>query len=84
MIPVFKISIPGGGDAMLLTETIGGATTNPKNKKQTDVYTDTFPEGITVDMQIDDFFDLWMTCYNTEIEEVSAIVFTPDKGLDFH
>lgn len=83
MIPVFKVDLPKG-EALLLTATIGGATTNPTHPNQTDVYTDTFPEGLTIKMPIDEFFDLWMTCYNTELEEVNAIVFTPDKDLDFH
>jgi len=59
MIPIIGVKLPVGS-AVLLTSTIGGATTNTKNNKQTDVYTDTFPEGLTIDMTLEDFYDLWL------------------------
>ena len=66
MIPLIGVKLPNG-NAVLLTSTIGGATTNTKNKKQTDVYTDTFPEGLTIDMTLEDFYDLWLASLVTEV-----------------
>lgn len=67
MIPIIGVKLPNG-NAVLLTSTIGGATTNTKNIKQTDVYTDTFPEGLTIDMTLEDFYDLWLASLVTEIQ----------------
>ena len=67
MIPIIGVKLPNG-NAVLLTSTIGGATTNTKNIKQTDVYTDTFPEGLTIDMTLEDFYDLWLGSLVTEIQ----------------
>jgi|TARA_E500000318_G_C3471851_1_gene176843 hypothetical protein len=66
MIPIIGVKLPIG-NAVLLTSTIGGATTNIKNNKQTDVYTDTFPEGLTIDMTLEDFYDLWLASLVTEV-----------------
>jgi|TARA_A100000171_G_C2136915_1_gene151014 hypothetical protein len=66
MIPIIGVKLPIG-NAVLLTSTIGGATTNTKNNKQTDVYTDTFPEGLTIDMTLEDFYDLWLASLVTEV-----------------
>lgn len=67
MIPLMGVKLPNG-NAVLLTSTVGGATTNTQNPKQTDVYTDTFPNGITVDMPLEDFYDLWLASLVTELE----------------
>jgi|TARA_R100001463_G_scaffold7902_1_gene24841 hypothetical protein len=67
MIPLIGVKLPSG-NAVLLTSTIGGATTNTKNIKQTDVYTDTFPEGITIDMPLEEFYEVWLTSLVTELE----------------
>jgi len=66
MIPIIGVKLPVGS-AVLLTSTIGGAKTNTKNNKQTDVYTDTFPEGLTIDMTLEDFYDLWLASLVTEV-----------------
>ena len=66
MIPIIGVKLPVGS-AVLLTSTIGGAATNTKNNKQTDVYTDTFPEGLTIDMTLEDFYDLWLASLVTEV-----------------
>ncbi len=66
MIPLIGVKLPNG-NAVLLTSTIGGATTNTQNNKQTDVYTDTFPEGLTIDMTLEDFYDLWLASLVTEV-----------------
>ena len=69
MIPLIRVELPDG-EGVFLTSTIGGATTNTKNKKQTDVYTDTFPNGITVDMPLEEFYALWFTSVVTELSIV--------------
>ena len=67
MIPLIGVKLPQG-NAILSTVTIAGATTNLKNKKQTDVYTDAFPEGITIDHPLEEFYDMWMSSLLTELE----------------
>lgn len=67
MIPLIGVKLPQG-NAIFLTSTIGGATTNSKNQKQTDVYTDTFPDGITIDMPLEEFYDVWLASLITEFE----------------
>lgn len=62
------------GSALFLTTTIAGAHTNLQNSKQTDVYTDSFPEGITIDMHISAFAELW----EEALEEDEEITFEPD------
>jgi hypothetical protein len=67
MIPLIGVKLPKG-NAILLTVTIGGATTNLQNPKQTDVYTDSFPEGITIDHPLHEFYDMWMSSLLTDLE----------------
>lgn len=67
MIPLIAAKLPSG-NVLFLTSTIGGATTNTKNSNQTDVYTDTFPEGITIDMPLEEFYEVWLTSLVTELE----------------
>ena len=69
MIELMGVKLPEG-DAILLTAEVGGAVSDLKNKKHTIVYTDTFCDGITVDMPIDEFFTLWMTCLMSDLEVV--------------
>ena len=71
MIPIFKMPM-GKGEIALLTETIGGAMSNTTDPNLTDVYTDTFPDGVTVDVPIADFVKVWLTCYCCEIEELEG------------
>ncbi len=35
--------------------------TNASNPKETDVYTDNFPDGVTVSVDIDRFAEMWQT-----------------------
>ena len=69
MIPLIGVKLPKG-DAILLTATIGGATTSLADPNQTDVYTDTFPTGLTIDMPLRNFYDLWYSSLVTEMEYV--------------
>jgi|TARA_B100000085_G_C18555035_1_gene517373 hypothetical protein len=71
MIPIFKVPM-GKGQIALLTETIGGAMSNSTSPELTDVYTDTFPDGVTVDITINDFVKIWLTCYCCELEELEG------------
>ena len=70
MIPVFKVPLPKQGHALLLTQGVAGATTNINNPGHTDIYTDAFPTGITIDMKIDDFLQVWITCVNCDPDDV--------------
>ena len=54
MMNVIEVPLPSG-KALFLTTTIAGAHTNLTQPKHTDVYTDSFPEGITIAMDIDGF-----------------------------
>lgn len=49
------------GMVVFLPETIGGCITDISNAAQTVVYTDTFPEGVTIDMAIQEFCEAWQT-----------------------
>ncbi len=57
------------GMVVFLVSTIGGCMTNSSNPSETDVYTDNFPEGVTVDVEIDRFAEMWQTALSVgEIE----------------
>jgi hypothetical protein len=69
MIELMGVKLPKG-EAILLTAEVGGAVSDLSNPKLTVVYTDTFSEGITINMPISEFFDLWMACLMTDLEVV--------------
>jgi hypothetical protein len=71
MIPVFKMPM-GKGEVAILTSAVGGAMSNTTNKNLTDVYTDTWPDGITVDINLEDFTRVWLTCLCCELEELEG------------
>lgn len=73
MIPLMGVKLPKG-NGILLTSSVGGATTSLTNPNQTDVYTDLFPNGITIDMKLEEFYDLWFASLMTEIEMVDVEV----------
>lgn len=64
------------GIVVFLPETIGGCVTDISNKKQTVVYTDTFPDGVTIDMEATEFAGQWQTALALEDFEIE---FTPDE-----
>ena len=69
MIELIVADIPKGkGHVILLTATIGGAITDINNPNQTIVFTDTFPDGIAIDMDIEEFYKLWFSSLSVEIE----------------
>jgi hypothetical protein len=63
------------GAVVFLPATIGGCITDKFNKQHTVVYTDTFPDGITIKMQLDDFASCWQ---NALALEDMTIEFTPE------
>lgn len=63
------------GMVVFLPATIGGCISDISNKEQTVVYTDTFPEGVTVAMPVSDFVEAWQTALFYEEFEIE---FTPD------
>ena len=71
MIPVFKMPM-GKGEVAILTETVGGAMSITTNRNLTDVYTDTWPDGITVDVNLEDFTRVWLTGLCCELEELEC------------
>ena len=73
MIPLMGVKLPKG-NGILLTSSVGGATTSLANPNHTDVYTDLFPSGITIDMKLEEFYDLWFASLMTEIEMVDIEV----------
>ena len=73
MIDLMAVKLPDGGSAVLLTATIGGAHSDVHNKARTIAYTDCFSEGISIDMPIEEFYSLWMTCLVTEYEVVEEV-----------
>ena len=71
MIPLLGVKLPEG-DAILLTETIVAATTNLKNPKHTDVYTTYIPSGLTVDMTLSKFWDLWLDALVNDLDIIEV------------
>jgi len=81
MIPIISVPLPGGGTALIKTADIGGATSN-KNPKHTDLYVLGWaPQGITVDLRIEDFAEIWVSAMFDEPQSdvEYEIVFTPDE-----
>lgn len=76
MMNIIEVPLPKGA-ALFLTTTIAGAHTNLANAKHTDVYTDSFPEGITIAMDLQSFAELW----EEALEEDAEISFEPDSVL---
>jgi len=64
------------GLVVFLPATIGGCVTDISNKQQTVVYTDTFPDGVTIDMDTTEFAGRWQTALALEDFEIE---FTPDE-----
>lgn len=73
MMNIIEVPLPSG-KALFLTTTIAGAHTNLAKPTHTDVYTDSFPEGITIAMDIEEFAELWEEALEVEEE----ITFEPD------
>jgi hypothetical protein len=64
------------GTVVFYPATIGGCITDIGNKNHTVVYTDTFPDGVTIDMDIQDFAGAWQSALALEEFEIE---FTPDE-----
>lgn len=64
------------GVIVFLPETIGGCVTDISNDQQTVVYTDTFPEGVTIAMEVNSFAGQWQTALALEDFDIE---FTPDE-----
>lgn len=76
MIPIISLPLPNGGTVLAKTTDIGGATSN-SNATLTDVYILGWAsKGITVDMRIEDFAEVWVSALfdepNLEYETVYA------------
>ena len=67
---LISAKLPTKGQVVFLPATIGGAHTNTANNNHTDVYTDTFPDGVTIDMTMDDFISAWQTALFFEEHEI--------------
>ena len=81
MIPIISCPLPGGGTALIRTSDIGGATTG-QNPKHTDLYVLGWAsQGITVDLRIEDFAEIWVSALFDEPQghQEYDIVFTPDE-----
>ena len=64
------------GVIVFLPATIGGCVTDISNKNQTVVYTDTFPDGVTIAMDTNEFAGQWQTALALEDFDIE---FTPDE-----
>ena len=71
MIHLMGVKLPQG-QAIIPTETIAGAVSDLKNPKNTIVYSEAFPDGITVAIPISDFYDLWLACLLSDYEEITT------------
>ena len=84
MIPVIKMPM-GNGDIAILTYTISAAMPNRSDSSLTDVYTDTFTEGITVDVPLSDFIKVWLPCLCCELEELEGeLEYIVDHSTELH
>ena len=70
------------GHVVFLSTDIGGAITNESNKDYTDVYSDTFPQGVTIAVPVADFFKLWQVA--VAIDEPAEIEIEDDGSDYFH
>ena len=57
------------GHVVFLSTDIGGCITNKSNPKYTDVYTDTFPSGVTVAVNCEKFYDLWQCAVKIDMDD---------------
>jgi hypothetical protein len=71
MIELIGVNLPKG-KAILLTADVGGAVSDLNNPNHTIVYTDTFVDGLTIDMPISEFYDLWMSCLTDELSAIEV------------
>ena len=78
MIPIISCPLPGGGQALIKTQDIGGATSGT-NPKHCDVYVLGWAaNGITVDLSLDDFAEIWVSALLDDGGQEYEIVFTAD------
>ena len=79
MIPIISCPLPGGGSVLIKTQDIGGATTGA-NPKHCDVYILGWAaNGITVDLSLDDFAEIWVSALLDDKAAEYEIVFTADE-----
>lgn len=70
MIPLMRLPLPISGTIVCRTAFITGALSNKDNEDWTDVYVDgVAPDGITVDVEIDDFMQAWHVCLTQDLAE---------------
>lgn len=64
------------GTVVFYPATIGGCITDIGNENHTVVYTDTFPDGVTVDMDVEEFSGAWQQAL---LMEDLVIEFAPEE-----
>lgn len=80
---VLAVNLPDDdGSVSFLLSTIGGAITNRTQKKHTDVYTDTFPQGVTIDMMFKDFYMMWQQALLLQAREEEIIFTATDEPAE--
>ena len=78
MIPIISCPLPGGGQALIKTQDI--RRTTGANPKHCDVYVLGWAaNGITVDLSLDDFAEIWVSALLDDKAQEYEIVFTPDE-----
>lgn len=69
------------GHVIFLSTDIGGAITNTSNAQYTDVYSTSFPSGVTVAVPVDRFYNIWQS--SLMVEEEEEVEFDFEEG-SFH
>lgn len=70
MIPLMRLPLAVDGTIVCRTAFITGALTNKNNEEWTDIYIEgVAPDGITVDLEIDEFMQAWHVCLTQELAD---------------
>jgi len=67
MIPFIALTLANGGTALIKTTEISGATSAP-NDNATVYVTGWAEKGIVVDLNVEEFAEVWMTALFDEVE----------------
>lgn len=77
MIPIILLPLPNGGNVLAKTEDIGGAISN---EGKTDIYVLGWaPQGITIDMSIEDFAEVWVSALFEDRSKEYEIIYPADS-----
>jgi hypothetical protein len=74
MIDLINVPLARGGSVVLLIKNIGGAITNRDNPDYTDVYSAPFIDPVTIDMDIDQFGEIWFSALCEDMDSIDDYI----------